>query len=60
VQTAIDAREHGLKITIVADACATTDPELETVALRYAGQVVGAHIAHRRERAFLPVGLGYE
>jgi nicotinamidase-related amidase len=47
VQTAIDAREHGLKTTIIADACASTDPELETIALRYAGQVVGAHITHR-------------
>jgi nicotinamidase-related amidase len=44
VQTAIDAREHGLKTTIVADACASTDPELETIALRYAGRVVGARI----------------
>lgn len=51
VQTAIDARERGLKVTIVADACATTDPELETVALRYAGHVVGAQIARRREHA---------
>jgi nicotinamidase-related amidase len=47
VQTAIDAREHGLKTTIIADACATTDPELETIALHYAGQVVGARIAQR-------------
>jgi nicotinamidase-related amidase len=45
VQTAIDAREHGLKATIVANACATTDPELEATALKYAEQVVGAHIA---------------
>jgi nicotinamidase-related amidase len=48
VQTAIDAREHGLKTTIVADACATTDPELETIALHYADRVVGARIAHHR------------
>jgi nicotinamidase-related amidase len=47
VQTAIDAREHGLKATIIADACASTDPGLETIALRYAGQVVGARITHR-------------
>lgn len=45
VQTAIDARERGLKTTIVADACASTDPELESVALHYAGRVVGARIA---------------
>ncbi len=48
VQTAIDAREHGLKTTIIADACAGTDPELEAIALHYAGRVVGAHIAHRQ------------
>jgi len=47
VQTAIDAREHGLKTTIIADACATTDSELERVALTYAGRVVGARIASR-------------
>ena len=46
MQTAIDARERDLKTTIIADACATTDPELESVALRYAEQVVGARIAH--------------
>jgi nicotinamidase-related amidase len=45
VQTAIDAREHGLKTTIIADACATSDSELETVALRYAERVVGARVA---------------
>jgi nicotinamidase-related amidase len=44
VQTAIDARELGLKTTIVADACATTDPALESIALRYAERVVGARI----------------
>jgi nicotinamidase-related amidase len=45
VQTAIDAREQGIKTTIVADACATTDPELEAIALDYAARVVGARIA---------------
>jgi nicotinamidase-related amidase len=45
VQTAIDAREHGLKTTIIADACASNDPELETIALNYASRVVGAHVA---------------
>jgi nicotinamidase-related amidase len=44
VQTAIDAREHGLKASIVAGACATTDPELEAVALRYAEQVGGIRV----------------
>jgi nicotinamidase-related amidase len=44
VQTALDAREHGLKATIVADACATTDPDLEQTALRYARDVGGIRV----------------
>jgi nicotinamidase-related amidase len=44
VQTVIDARELGLKATIIADACASTDPALEKTALDYAEQVVGARI----------------
>jgi nicotinamidase-related amidase len=44
VQTALDAREHGLKATIIADACATTDPELESTALRYAEDVGGIRV----------------
>jgi nicotinamidase-related amidase len=44
VQTALDAREHGLKATILADSCATTDPELEATALRYAEDVGGIRI----------------
>jgi nicotinamidase-related amidase len=47
VQTAIDAREHGLKATIVADACATTDGGLEETALRYAEDVGGIRVARR-------------
>jgi nicotinamidase-related amidase len=45
VQTALDAREHGLKATILADACATTDPELEATALRYAEEVGGIRVS---------------
>jgi nicotinamidase-related amidase len=44
VQTALDAREHGLKATILAGACATTDEELEETALRYARDVGGIRI----------------
>jgi nicotinamidase-related amidase len=47
VQTALDAREHGLKATILADACATTDPELEETALRYARDVGGIRVCRR-------------
>jgi nicotinamidase-related amidase len=42
VQTAIDAKEEGLKVTILADACATTDERMEQLAFEYAEQVVGA------------------
>jgi nicotinamidase-related amidase len=44
VQTAIDARELGLKASIIENACATADPEPEEVALRYAARVGGIHI----------------
>ena len=44
VQTAIDARELGLKASIVVDACARTDPGLEEIALRYASRVGGIHL----------------
>jgi nicotinamidase-related amidase len=44
VQTALDAREHGLKATILADACATTDADLEATALRYAEDVGGIRV----------------
>jgi nicotinamidase-related amidase len=45
VQTGIDAREAGFKVTIVADACATSDPALAEVALRYAEEVGGMRIS---------------
>jgi nicotinamidase-related amidase len=48
VQTALDAREHGLKATILADACATMDAELEATALRYAEEVGGIRVARVR------------
>jgi nicotinamidase-related amidase len=44
IQTAIDAREEGFKVTILADACATTDERMETLALEYAEQIVGAFV----------------
>ena len=44
VQTAIDAKEEGFKVSILADACATTDPEIERLALRYAAEIVGARV----------------
>jgi nicotinamidase-related amidase len=50
VQTAIDAREQGLKATILADACATTDPALEETALRYAEDVGGIRVERHEPR----------
>jgi nicotinamidase-related amidase len=44
VQTALNARELGLKATILSDACATTGTELEQVALRYAKDVGGIQV----------------
>jgi nicotinamidase-related amidase len=44
VQSAIDARDRGLKVTILADACATTHEELERLSPEYAERVVGARV----------------
>jgi nicotinamidase-related amidase len=44
VQTAIDGRELGFKITVLADACASPDERLEHLALTYLEEVVGAEI----------------
>jgi nicotinamidase-related amidase len=45
VQSGIDGREHGFKVTILAPACTTIDPSLERVALSYAEKVAGMRIA---------------
>ncbi|HEY6836858.1 MAG TPA: isochorismatase family cysteine hydrolase [Gaiellaceae bacterium] len=45
-QTAIDARELGFKVTVLADACATVDERVEQVALDYLEAVAGARIEH--------------
>ncbi len=44
-QTAIDARELGFKVTVLASACATIDEAVERVALEYLEQVAGAVVA---------------
>jgi nicotinamidase-related amidase len=44
VQSGIDARELGFKVTILAGACATNDKELEEIALRYAERVGGMFV----------------
>jgi nicotinamidase-related amidase len=43
-QTAISAREAGLKVTVFADACATVDERYERIALDYLENVVGAFV----------------
>jgi len=44
VQTAIDGRELGFEITVLADACASPNERLEQVALTYLEEVVGAQL----------------
>src|SRR3954451_21674816 len=44
VQSGIDARELGFKVTILAGACATIDAELERLSLRYAEDVAGIYV----------------
>jgi nicotinamidase-related amidase len=49
VQSAIDARELGFKVTVLADACATVDPEMEQLSLTYVERVGGAFVHEQRE-----------
>ena len=51
VQSAIDARELGFKVTVLEDACATIDQEIEELALTYAERVVGAHVVAQTDWA---------
>jgi nicotinamidase-related amidase len=43
-QSAVDAREHGFKVSVLVDACATNDERLERIALEYLEEVVGARL----------------
>jgi nicotinamidase-related amidase len=43
-QTAIDARELGFKVSVLAGACATVDERIERVALEYLEAVAGVRI----------------
>lgn len=51
VQTGIDARELGLKVTILSGACATIDRHIEEVALHYAQEVAGIYVVPDYEAA---------
>jgi nicotinamidase-related amidase len=44
VQTAIDGRELGFKISVLVNACASADERLEQIALVYLEDVVGARL----------------
>jgi nicotinamidase-related amidase len=48
VQSAIDGRELGFKISVLTDACATNDERLERIALEYLEEVVGARLETAR------------
>jgi nicotinamidase-related amidase len=43
-QTAIDGRELGFKVSVLADACATVDERVEQVALDYLESVVSVRV----------------
>jgi nicotinamidase-related amidase len=49
-QTAIDARERGFKVTVVANACVSLDEANERTALRYLEDVTGTEVAPSLER----------
>jgi nicotinamidase-related amidase len=49
VQTAIDARELGFKVTVLADACACVDERLEALGLEYLEAVAGCRVARVSE-----------
>jgi nicotinamidase-related amidase len=53
VQTAIDAKEEGFKVSILSGACAATDERLERLAFEYAEKIVGARV----ERGHEPAGI---
>lgn len=53
-QTAIDARERGLKVTVVTGACATVDERNEATALEYLEAITGSRLAATFEEALDP------
>lgn len=46
-QTAIAARERGLKVSIMVDACACVSWESPEIALEYVSRVAGARVCRR-------------
>jgi nicotinamidase-related amidase len=64
-QTAIDARESGYKVSVVAEACATVDEADEALALSYLTRIVEVQVERaddvfasvREEQALLGTGV---
>lgn len=52
VQSAIDARELGFKVTLVADALAGVDERMEQLSLEYAERIVGVRVERAEELEF--------
>lgn len=50
-QTAIDARERELKVTVITGACASGDPATERTALAYLQAVTGSFLAETLDEA---------
>jgi nicotinamidase-related amidase len=49
MQSAIDAREEGFKVSVIVDACAAIDQRLEQLSFEYLERVVGARLLHVAE-----------
>ena len=49
-QTASDALRRGLRVTVLADACATVDVRHESIALAYLHEVRGVEIVYEQDR----------
>lgn len=52
VQSGIDARELGFKVTILTSACLTVDEQREDIALQYAREVGGIFLEDRPDAIF--------
>jgi nicotinamidase-related amidase len=50
-QTAIDARERGFKVSVLADACVPLERANAEIALRYLENVTGTRVEPRLEGA---------
>jgi nicotinamidase-related amidase len=56
-QSAIDARERGLKVTVLPRACATIDEDVERTAFRYLVDVVGVKLEDAQPGGFTSAPL---